>query len=97
MVTEDMIKDPINLYYFMSRVDALSGARNVLITDAGSNYYIGGQVFRFENGQRELTSGTFAAMDGDRKNGFVGGNRGCGQKARPDWENFRLNRRNIFG
>ena len=62
MVTEDMMKDPINLYYFMSRVDALSGARNVLITDAGSNYYVGGQVFRFENGQRELTSGTFAAM-----------------------------------
>ncbi|MBI2064442.1 MAG: thiamine pyrophosphate-binding protein [Candidatus Yanofskybacteria bacterium] len=62
MVTEDMVKDPIDLYYFMSRVDALSGARNVLVTDAGSNYYVGGQVFRFENGQRELTSGTFAAM-----------------------------------
>lgn len=62
MITEDMIKNPINLYYFMSRIDAVSGPRNVLITDAGSNYYIGGQVFRFERGQRELTSGTFAAM-----------------------------------
>lgn len=62
MLTEDMKKNPINLYYFMSRIDAISCARNVLITDAGSNYYVGGQVFRFEKGQRELTSGTFAAM-----------------------------------
>ena len=62
MLTEDMKKNPINLYYFMSKLDAVSDARNVLITDAGSNYYVGGQVFRFEKGQRELTSGTFAAM-----------------------------------
>ena len=62
MLTEAMIKNPIDLYYFMSRIDAVSGARNVLITDAGSNYYVGGQVFKFEKGQRELTSGTFAAM-----------------------------------
>lgn len=62
IVNETFQKNPIDLYYFMSRLDALSGKNNVLITDAGSNYYVGGQVFKFEKGQREITSGTFAAM-----------------------------------
>ncbi|KKT73024.1 MAG: Thiamine pyrophosphate protein central region [Microgenomates group bacterium GW2011_GWA2_44_7] len=61
-VTEMMEKNPIDLYYFMSRVSKLSNEENILVTDAGSNYYVGGQVFQFEKGQRELTSGTFAAM-----------------------------------
>lgn len=61
-VTETMEKNPIDLYYFMSRVSELSNEKNILVTDAGSNYYVGGQVFQFEKGQRELTSGTFAAM-----------------------------------
>ena len=55
-------KNPIDLYYFMSRVNDLSGNRNVFITDAGSNYYVGGQMLTFEKGQREVTSGAFAAM-----------------------------------
>ena len=46
----------------MSRLDVLSDKHHILITDAGSNYYVGGQVFRFEKGQREITSGTFASM-----------------------------------
>jgi len=62
MIIPSMIKDPIDLYYFMSRIDALSTKKNILITDAGSNYYVGGQVWRFEKGQREITSATFAAM-----------------------------------
>jgi len=62
IITSSMKKDPIDLYYFMSRIDALSSKKNVLITDAGSNYYVGGQVFKFESGQREITSATFAAM-----------------------------------
>ena len=61
-VTKTMEKNPIDLYYFMSRVSKLSNEENILVTDAGSNYYVGGQVFQFEKGQRELTSGTFAAM-----------------------------------
>jgi acetolactate synthase-1/2/3 large subunit len=46
----------------MSRLNALSGPHHVIVTDAGSNYYIGGQVFTFDRGQREITSGAFAAM-----------------------------------
>jgi len=53
---------PMDLYYFMSRLDALSGKNHIFVTDAGSNYYVGGQVYRFEHGQREITSGTFASM-----------------------------------
>ena len=62
MVLASMKKNPINLYYFMSRLDLLSSGGNILVTDAGSNYYVGGQVFKFERGQREITSATFAAM-----------------------------------
>lgn len=62
MVLQEMKRNPIDLYFFMSRLDALSDGRHILITDAGSNYYAGGQVYRFEKGQREITSGTFAAM-----------------------------------
>lgn len=62
MVSESQYTDPIDLYYFMSRLDALSDKRHIFTTDAGSNYYVGGQVYRFEHGQREITSGAFAAM-----------------------------------
>ena len=57
-----MRRNPMDLYYFMSRLDALADERHIFVTDAGSNYYVGGQVYRFEKGQREITSGTFAAM-----------------------------------
>lgn len=62
MINKSMIKNPIDLYYFMSRLDELSPKNSILVTDAGSNYYVGGQIFKFERGQRELTSATFAAM-----------------------------------
>lgn len=62
MVVPELRRNPIDLYYFMSRLDALSDKRHIFVTDAGSNYYVGGQVYRFEKGQREITSGTFAAM-----------------------------------
>jgi acetolactate synthase-1/2/3 large subunit len=62
MVTPAQKKDPIDLYYFMSRLDALSDGHHVFVTDAGSNYYAGGQVYKFEHGQREITSGAFASM-----------------------------------
>jgi acetolactate synthase I/II/III large subunit len=62
MITPEMKKDPIDLYYFMSRLDALTNNNNVLVTDAGSNYYVGGQVYRFENQQKEVSSVTYAAM-----------------------------------
>ncbi|MBI2870513.1 MAG: thiamine pyrophosphate-binding protein [Candidatus Omnitrophica bacterium] len=62
MVTPAQRRNPIDLYYFMSRLDALADRHHIFVTDAGSNYYVGGQVYHFEKGQREITSGTFAAM-----------------------------------
>ena len=62
MVTPEQQRDPIDLYYFMQRLDAISDERHIFVTDAGSNYYIGGQVLRFNAGQREITSGCFASM-----------------------------------
>ncbi|MBS3903029.1 MAG: thiamine pyrophosphate-binding protein [Anaplasmataceae bacterium] len=62
MVTPDLKRNPIDLYYFMSRLDALSTDKHIFTTDAGSNYYVGGQVYQYNHGQREVTSGAFAAM-----------------------------------
>lgn len=53
---------PLDLYYFMSTLDEVARDGQILVTDAGSNYYVGGQVFKFEWGKVEVTSGTFAAM-----------------------------------
>ena len=55
-------KNPIDLYYFMDKLGKLSTKGDILITDAGSNYYIGGQVWKFTKGQKEITSGSNAAM-----------------------------------
>ena len=62
MLLPEQRRDPIDLYYFMSRLDALANEQHVFVTDAGSNYYVGGQVYHFEKGQREITSGAYAAM-----------------------------------
>ena len=42
-------KNPIDLYNFMERLGEKSSKNSCLITDAGSNYYIGGQVWKFKN------------------------------------------------
>ncbi len=55
-------KNPIDLYYFMDVLGNFSKSKHILITDAGSNYYIGGQVWKFQNGQKEVASITNAAM-----------------------------------
>ena len=49
MITPSMRGTPIDLYYFMSCLDSISDKNSILITDAGSNYYIGGQAFSFDN------------------------------------------------
>ena len=46
----------------MEKLGEISNRNSILVTDAGSNYYIGGQVWYFKNGQRELTSGAFYSM-----------------------------------
>jgi acetolactate synthase-1/2/3 large subunit len=55
-------KNPIDLYDFMNKLGNKSPAKSILITDAGSNYYVGGQVWKFNKGQKELTSISNAAM-----------------------------------
>ena len=55
-------KNPIDLYKFMERLGEISPKKSVLVTDAGSNYYIGGQVWKFKKKQKELTSISNAAM-----------------------------------
>lgn len=62
MITDDLKRDPIDLYYFMSRLAVLGNSKHIYISDSGSNYYIAGQVFTFEKNQREISSIGFGAM-----------------------------------
>ncbi len=62
MVTELEKKDPINSYYFIERIAALTNSKNIITNDAGSSNYICSQAMRLMNGQRELTSGSFYTM-----------------------------------
>ena len=62
MITPSMKGTPIDLYYFMSCLDSISDKNSIIITDAGSNYYIGGQAFSFDNNSKEISSTSNAAM-----------------------------------
>ena len=62
LIFESDINQPINLYWFCSNLEKFLDSSNVITTDAGSNYYATGQAMTFNYGQREVTSGTFAAM-----------------------------------
>lgn len=55
-------KQPIDLYRFMHDLGNLAPKKSILITDAGSNYYIGGQAWTFNKNQQEISSTTNAAM-----------------------------------
>ena len=55
-------KNPIDLYFFMEKLGKIAKKNDILVTDAGSNYYIGGQVWSFEKGTKEITSVSNAAM-----------------------------------
>lgn len=55
-------KNPIDLYRFMYLLGNIASKKHTLITDAGSNYYIGGQAWHFTNGSKEISSGANAAM-----------------------------------
>ena len=54
--------NPIDLYHFISRIDELSNSKQVLVSDAGSSYFVCGQSLSFNNIKREITSGAFASM-----------------------------------
>lgn len=62
LITAEHKRNPIDLYYFISRLDALSEENDIFVSDAGSSYYVAGQALRFEKNQREITSGAFASM-----------------------------------
>ena len=53
---------PIDLYRFMYDLCEYSKPKSILVTDAGSNYYIGGQAWRFNKKQVEISSVANAAM-----------------------------------
>lgn len=53
---------PIDLYYFMNQLSVLGPKNSIFVNDAGSNYYVGGQVWNFEKNQIEVCSSTNAAM-----------------------------------
>ena len=55
-------KNPIDLYRFMHDLNNFSPSNTIMITDAGSNYYIGGQAWTFNKGQMEISSAANAAM-----------------------------------
>ena len=54
--------NPIDLYRFMYDLCEYSKPKSILITDAGSNYYIGGQAWKFRKKQIEISSVANAAM-----------------------------------
>ncbi len=54
--------EPIDMYRFLYDLCEYSKKETILITDAGSNYYIGGQAWKFKNKQTEISSTTNAAM-----------------------------------
>ena len=55
-------KLPIDLYRFMYELGNLAPKNSILVTDAGSNYYIGGQAWTFNKNQKEIASTSNAAM-----------------------------------
>lgn len=55
-------RNPIDLYRFMYLLGNKCTKKHTLVTDAGSNYYIGGQAWHFNNGGKEISSGANAAM-----------------------------------
>src|SRR3989338_2687715 len=62
LIIPEFKRNLIDLYYFVSRLDALSGQNNIFVNDAGSSNFVSGQALKFEKGQREITSGAFASM-----------------------------------
>ncbi|KKK56017.1 hypothetical protein LCGC14_3068750, partial [marine sediment metagenome] len=62
LINFDKKSNPIDLYYFVSRLNFLSTEKNIFVSSAGSSYFVCGQSLSFDKGQREITSGAFASM-----------------------------------
>lgn len=56
------IGDQINFYDFMERLDSSSGEEDIIVSDAGSAFYVVGQAFRVKKDQRVISSGSLGAM-----------------------------------
>ncbi len=54
--------DQINIYNFMEVLDTHCQENDIIVTDAGSAFYVVGQAFRVKKGQRVINSGSLGAM-----------------------------------
>lgn len=56
------LKDKINIYYFIDKLSKKLNADDVVVTDAGSAFFVGSQCVKIKKGMRYITSGGFATM-----------------------------------
>ena len=56
------LKNKINLYYFIDKLSDKLKSDDVVVTDAGSVFYVGSQGIKIKKGVRYITSGGFATM-----------------------------------
>jgi acetolactate synthase-1/2/3 large subunit len=52
----------INFYDFIEKLDIVCGDDDIIVSDAGSAFYIIGQAFRVKQNQRVISSGSLGAM-----------------------------------
>jgi len=62
ILSANVAKNPINSYFLVSRLSALSNNKQHFVSDAGSSYYVTGQALNYDFGQKDITSGAFATM-----------------------------------
>jgi len=62
IVSSNLAGNPINSYFLVSRLAALSNKKQHFVSDAGSSYYVTGQALDYNFGQKDITSGAFATM-----------------------------------
>lgn len=56
------LKNRINIYYFIDRLSRKLKSGDLVVTDAGSTFYVGSQGIQIKKGVRYITSGGFAGM-----------------------------------
>tara|TARA_B110000008_G_scaffold276542_1_gene316013 strand:- start:6414 stop:8090 length:1677 start_codon:yes stop_codon:yes gene_type:complete len=62
IISSELEGNPINSYFLVSRIAALSNKNQHFVSDAGSSYYVSGQALEYKFNQRDITSGAFATM-----------------------------------
>jgi acetolactate synthase I/II/III large subunit len=56
------LKDKINIYYLVDQLSKKLSSGDVVVTDAGSTFYVGSQAIKIKKGVRYITSGGLATM-----------------------------------